>query len=717
MRRFLQWGYRFSLWFALFFCGILLVLSGAAIVQQGGEFREFRAIPVTLLLAAGIALSFAWAWKAIQDRGRKVSAVLFLCIVGMQVFFLAMVSRPMSIADPARVQNEAQAMLKLYRGQMNAENIYMQNYPNNHFIVIVFYYFYKILESVGVTKVWVPTVILNVFCIDLGIYFTYAAAKNIKGMAVANMTLLLFLLCPTTYLWLTSAYTNTMSFPFLMAILYLGLDRKDSFFHGKTVARLFLLGVLAVVGFFLRPTTVIGVIALAIDYSVHSFRERGERGSGAGSGSSGLAKRLGKSLAKFALLFFACGITWIGCSRLIDRHVDRERFTGAFPVAHWVMMGMNEESQGGFSREDRLYTASFSDLEEKRQADVERLGQRLRHMGISGVGRHFMHKLTRVWALGDDDGISNSMYAYYYPPLFSYFIGGQNAWFVFYMQAFRIAMFFLMGCAVIGQLRQPECQPLFLYILTFLGAVCFFLIWEAGKRYNVCFNGICLFLMAAGIQEMGQWAGRAACDMAAVIDGMKDGRRKLAGKIIRAVLVAGTICLLAGGLVSGAGYGGHTEIQRKVYYCSKMGSDSESIDWKGVMQADVLEQTIETGQLNWGNKWNRLKIFFANWKPAERRAEYRVELISLEDNRVIYSREIAPRNVKPGGAFILKLNHKKKSEVGYKLRLTHLGKSCNLIPMVCKFPLLDPYPYGSLSVNGRERGWDLSMCIYSVQKS
>ena len=34
---------------------------------------------------------------------------------------------------------------------------------------------------------------------------------------------------------------------------------------------------------------------------------------------------------------------------------------------------------------------------------------------------------------------------------------------------------------------------------------CFFLLWEAGKRYTVCFYGICLLLMEAGICELRQW--------------------------------------------------------------------------------------------------------------------------------------------------------------------------------------------------------------------
>ncbi len=412
------------------------------------------------------------------------------------------------------------------------------------------------------------------------------------------------------------------------------------------------------------------------------------------------------------LLVCAVGVTWFGCCRMIDSHVDEERFTGKFPAVHWVMMGMNEESRGGYSREDRLYTGSFPKFEDKKRADMERLKQRLHSMGASGVGKQLVEKLNRVWALGDDDGISNARYAYYFPPLFSYVLGKDNAWFVIYMQAFRIGMFFLMSCALLGQLRRRECTPVFLYALTFLGAVFFFLLWEAGKRYNICFNGVCLLLMAVGVCELRQWmAGGARRLMRCA-----SGRERLVRGIAMGGVPVAVFCLFAACLVIGMDCRKPGAADRTICYCSKMGTDAESIYWKGISRAVLLEQTIGMGQGERCGSWNRIKIYFANLKPQERVAEYRAELISLEDNQVIYAKKIAPCQIKPDGGFVIRLKQKKSSPVGYKLRLTHLGKHCNLIPMVCKFPLLNPYPYGSLSANGRERDWDLSMCIYHVRK-
>ncbi len=272
MRQFVRFGGRFGLWLALFFCVVLLLLSGMGISEYGSEFQNSSAFFAAVVMAAGILLAFVWLARLNSFGGNRMCVWLYLGIIAAQVFFLTMVSRPMSIADPARVQNAALEMLRYGHGQMNADNIYLQNYPNNHFLIIVFYYFYRMLEFVGITKVWIPTIVLNICCIDLGIYLTCAAARKLRGVVAANVVLLLFLLCPTTYLWLTSVYTNTISFPFLAGILYLGADVGQSPSRGRTAVKIILMGILMVVGSFVRPTTAISVVALILYRCVDAFQ-------------------------------------------------------------------------------------------------------------------------------------------------------------------------------------------------------------------------------------------------------------------------------------------------------------------------------------------------------------------------------------------------------------------------------------------------------------
>ena len=59
---------------------------------------------------------------------------------------------------------------------------------------------------------------------------------------------------------------------------------------------------------------------------------------------------------------------------------------------------------------------------------------------------------------------------------------------------------------------------------------------------------------------------------------------------------------------------------------------------------------------------------------------------------------------------------RRDSTKGYLVRLSHLGKKYTMVPKVSRFPDLNPYPYGSLYINGQKTSYDLSMSISKKHK-
>ena len=80
-------------------------------------------------------------------------------------------------------------------------------------------------------------------------------------------------------------------------------------------------------------------------------------------------------------------------------------------------------------------------------------------------------------------------------------MGHSNTWYLLFMQAFRVATFFFLLVSVLMQIRQRKFDISFVFSLTFLGAVLFFILWEANRKYNVCFMGVYMLLMADGIER------------------------------------------------------------------------------------------------------------------------------------------------------------------------------------------------------------------------
>lgn len=703
--------FRFCLWLTVIFSGILIILSVVSMIGYRKIYsgsciyvREF----LTVLLSAGfLVMIFQWLYKELKNTGRRISLILFLGIMVMQGLFLIFVSHPMVISDAARVQNEALAMVKWNHGKMNMANSYLQQYTNNHFVVILFYYFYKILSVLGITQVWIPTILLNMFCIDLGIYITYRTAKRLKGVAGGNLVLLFFLLSPTTYVWLTTAYTNTFSFPFVMAILYLCLWLRGGEPNGKNIVKCVLLGFVTVVGYFVRPTTILPIIAMFLFSAVKFFAEPmliKKKEMRTWNPDWNLTKRVSEkrnTIIKAAIVLVVCGLTWTGCQMLMNRHIEKEKITGNFPVVHWIMMGLNERTGGGFAGEDVDYTKSFEGIEAKKEADIARLKERILDMGPSRLTLHAFVKMARVWAMGDDDALPKSSYAHDYPVLYERFMGSNNGWFIVYMQAFRMSIFLMLCISVFRQLRRKKCQELFLYTLTFLGAVIFFLIWEANMKYNICFMGICFLLMADGTEAFRQ----------KIVLSCLGKKRKKWGKYI--CVSIGTGCLLGSLILQYPMMKKEAHLEKKEYYNSRIQADSQPMDSAIEESPALLEQTICEGQFGWKNEWNCLGIYFEKRDVTAPHKEYQIELISEEDNQVIYREQIGIFDLKKRNSYWIKIGSKEmKTDMGYRLRLTHMGNIYGMIPKVSCFPALNPYPYGRLYVNGKKTEYDLAMSMY-----
>ena len=114
MHKITQFFYRFSLYFTAVITGILLVMSmvcmyGYKEYLSGGNYALGNVAVILLAIALGVLL--VTLYRKMQGTGQKATVVLFLAIILLQIGFLVFVSHPMSISDPARVQNEALQMV------------------------------------------------------------------------------------------------------------------------------------------------------------------------------------------------------------------------------------------------------------------------------------------------------------------------------------------------------------------------------------------------------------------------------------------------------------------------------------------------------------------------------------------------------------------------------------------------------------------------------
>ena len=363
---------------------------------------------------------------------------------------------------------------------------YFARYENNHFFTILLYWYFRILSSFTSLSIgdFVTSVqVLNIIMLDFGILLAYLAARKMKDAKTADTLLLLSALSPTTYVWIFWSYTNTYSIPFVMGILLLYLYMNDT----KSTKRIVLygigMGILGITGCFIRPTTVIPVVAVLCMQIL--CREN-------------INKTTIKRTALWTASFLLSAILSISLFTTVRKsHLIDPEGHGKFPITHWLMMGLSDE--GGFSKKDLYYTLQFKTEKEKNEADICKIKERITEKGLKGLACLAMKKLWRPYGEGTDQFTQQASFAGKTTPLYDYVYGKKDGLFLIYCRAFRLLTLFLVLLSVINFIRRNQKDGMMLYMLTLFGSMLFFLLWESNRKYGVSFQYVLLTISAGAV--------------------------------------------------------------------------------------------------------------------------------------------------------------------------------------------------------------------------
>ena len=123
----------------------------------------------------------------------------------------------------------------------------------------IIFYTFKLLNikqyiNVGIT--------VNILAIDLSILMVVLVVKEILGKEKAFFTLFFITLMPIIYLSVPIFYTDTLSMPFTIMILYLYLKLKKQQNTRNKIIYSILIGIITVLGMNIKVT--VGIIYIAI---------------------------------------------------------------------------------------------------------------------------------------------------------------------------------------------------------------------------------------------------------------------------------------------------------------------------------------------------------------------------------------------------------------------------------------------------------------------
>ena len=282
--------------------------------------------------------------------------------------------------DPAGILDAAE---KIATG--NTENIsigYLSAHPNNRFLLWIYTVIYKITIFISgkcrITAIlWLQCLLVSLTCLMI-----YKILRKVGNSSLFSMTVFI---ATAVYVgmspWLDVPYSDVATLVLPIAMIYIYLRRRS-------MVTWMLIGLLTAVGYALKPQVVITTFALIIYSLIAELTGRNRREK------EGTLECI-VGFAAAIIVFFLVLHGSIFPSLKLNLDVTQE-----FGVSHYLMMGLNPETDGVYSNADTEFTASFDDKDARNEADIAVVRERIENYGLRGLLRHLMRKMIVNYADG-----------------------------------------------------------------------------------------------------------------------------------------------------------------------------------------------------------------------------------------------------------------------------------------------------------------------------
>lgn len=400
---------------------------------------------------------------------------------------------------------------------------YLGLYPNNALLTAVFTVCYLVGDALGTDGLYLACV-LGALCVSTGGLLTCLLVARIGGShAVALVSLALYTGLFSLSPWVGVPYSDTFAALFVAATLFLGarcldaqgrplaLDGRGVLAWLRAAAPWLALGIVALVGYLIKPTVLItGMAVVAVALVRLLVRREPAR------------RRLARGGAAVVGLVLAAGLV-LGIAAPGVRFAmgAGEDPTTALGMSHFLMMGQNDETTGSYLQSDVDFSRSVADPTERAAMERAAAISRVAGRGLAGNADFYARKLlysfgdgTFLWAgeAGDEffqailparGPLAYGVRSLVYRPawqggadLGTFRMTAQIAW------CAVLALALAGGVATVAALwrRVPPVHPIVLAtMLAVLGLALYLLLFECRARYLFCFGPAMIICAGAGL--------------------------------------------------------------------------------------------------------------------------------------------------------------------------------------------------------------------------
>jgi len=332
--------------------------------------------------------------------------------------------------------------------------------------------------SVFTDNYYIIFAIVNIVTVDIGVFFLYELIRSRISAKTARIALLLLFLYIPLYFFPAMLYTDTatMCLPIICIGIYHRICSTDSF-TCKTVVLAVLLGILTSVGYAIKPTAAIILIAIVL---ISLFIRKAR-----------LFARLGIALTAAAAVIIVFNVIY---NRSIP---EKTREDYSFPPTHWVMMGLQNNGQVSWSEFEK--TLSYATYAEKNAGAVETIKERLKQLGFGGWAKLALKKIGVLYSR--PDFAPGGIIVFDSRPASASLNGFRlnNPFYLTYNGIFFYGAFALAFISIFFKKRDPAAY------LALLGVNLFFIMWEVNPKYLQNYFLLVVYLASISADNIAVW--------------------------------------------------------------------------------------------------------------------------------------------------------------------------------------------------------------------
>lgn len=477
-----------------FFYGIFIfayaMVFGKVLFGDGIHSYNTLYLLFYMLIAAAVLLFARHIFKkysALIEGKYKVVLVVFLVVYGVLLLVNGFALRFTPAFDMDAVYGGAVQWVK--EGSFSNYYEYYGYFPNNLGAMTILHFVFSLASVVGISDFFAVGIVLNSLFLTATVLVVSLICKKLQGSVAGLLALVFFLLCfPFSFMG-AAFYTDSLSvlFPALFYYLYLHYQEQEGW-KQRTVYAVGMAAALTV-GIMIKFTVLIILVAVLID---------------------ALLCMHWKKVCLFAAccLVIAFGASGILNAYMYHAHLDRESCRQLnTPYLHWVMMGM--QNNGSYNPEDYEYTRSFAP-EERNEACLSRIGERIQSMGLSGTIELFLNKILvcfgdGTYALSDflDDTPAHEGWRHKY----ILYDGEKYSTYKHASTGVLLLVYLFMLIGAWQCIREKQITPELEVLaprLACLGILAFLMLWETSGRYFTNFVPMMIICGVIALARLGK---------------------------------------------------------------------------------------------------------------------------------------------------------------------------------------------------------------------